>query len=178
MFFCSGKGEVRKIIIAAGGNPDPPPTVNVKSEDDEGEPLSARLSSDGKDYACPLADCGWMCTRRQRLQRHFVNKHGQSEDEAAAQTEKIVAAVNDMRAKRLAVVRLKQQQSVQQRHVRPTPPATPRTPTAPAKDGKEAKENVPTHILTGKKLEVRFPAKLRLPSSKTYLTTQPTGQNK
>ena len=156
LYHFTGKNEVRKIIIAAGGNPDPPAAVMVKSEDDEADPMnSSRLSSDGKDYACSLADCGWTCTRRQRLQRHFVNKHDYSEDDATKETEKIVQAVNDMRAKRLAAVRIKQQQS-QQRHIRPPAPVTPRTPSAPsgAAGPKDSKVNVPTHILTGKKLEV------------------------
>ena len=131
------KTEVRRIILGKGGDPDPP----TKTDDDKTD-VGSRLTSDSKDFSCPEPDCGWTGTRRQRLYRHLTNIHHFSEERTNRETERSVIKVNQARAQRTAEIRLKAAVGSS----RPMPLAQMLA--------RRAKENVPTHILTGKKLEV------------------------
>ena len=79
--------------------------------------ISRRLSSNGSgaggsgsshEFGCPEAGCEWVCSRRQRLEKHLANKHGFSQEVSLCKTDEVVAAVQKARTDRQVMVRHKQ----------------------------------------------------------------------
>ena len=122
--------------------------INIHGfSDDEGKKEVEKIMGDspeksapaavfaGTEFACTQEGCAWSTNRRQRLARHLVFRHQMSEEDSNVETGKIVETVTRQRMERLAAMR--------QIH----------TPKYRARRDDDDND-VPTHIMTGKKLEV------------------------